>query len=731
MALTTVPSSLSATAITLTTAAQPNITSVGTLTGLTVSGNIAGTLTTAAQTNITSVGTLSSLTVSGQIKSQNDFVLADSGGTNRGFIFGTANGVFARFNSGLNFQVQEAGSTRFTIASGGNATFSGNVGVKVPSLLAFRTNSNEGAIQIGKRGVIFADTGITTHLGNNTYITSANQRVAIENDYGSFYEQYQGKHTFYTTTQAETANSLQTFITTLQILQNGNVGIGNSNPQRALQVGTYGTGNGEIAIASSTTGFGSILFGDSASGTALYDGYVQYQHDDRELLLAAGAVVGAKIDSNGDFGIGLLGGSSNPISARLDVVGGGTSAYPTLELVSNTSDGFNHAVNAFNASLTAGENSIIMIGKEGSTKNSGYIGYKWNGAGSDTNQLTFGHWAADNLMNLTANGNLGIGTETPSFSTINSVTSQITGLEIFKNGTDTAAALKLAGDNGSGTKAHAQVGYSGANGTAHFANFNTGGTQVGEIVIGPTGNVGIGEPAPDRTFHAKSGANSNDGVIRIESANNNIMDMGTDGTGHFINCVNTDPFRVKFAGTEKFRIESSGDVDLINGGNLKFAAGYGVSFINQADFATGETVKSSVLDDYEEGTFVPTIGGSTTQGSFAGSSANGGFYIKVGRMVQVWMNVSGTLSGAAGTMRVYGLPFTTASNIADHAKNAVYSTGSLQYWSGSNQDVMGPLNYPSTRYLYFHTYNGSSTGASPAVNNAFQNLHCCAVYYTS
>ena len=65
MALTTVPASLSATALTLTTAAQPNITSVGTLTGLTVSGNIAGTLTTAAQTNITSLGTLSALTVTG------------------------------------------------------------------------------------------------------------------------------------------------------------------------------------------------------------------------------------------------------------------------------------------------------------------------------------------------------------------------------------------------------------------------------------------------------------------------------------------------------------------------------------------------------------------------------------------------------------------------------------------------------------------------------------------
>ena len=63
---------------TLTTASQPNITSVGTLTSLTLSGAIsgvttltattlAGTLTTAAQTNITSVGTLTSLTLSGAI----------------------------------------------------------------------------------------------------------------------------------------------------------------------------------------------------------------------------------------------------------------------------------------------------------------------------------------------------------------------------------------------------------------------------------------------------------------------------------------------------------------------------------------------------------------------------------------------------------------------------------------------------------------------------------------
>ncbi|GMG16178.1 unnamed protein product [Phytophthora fragariaefolia] len=57
---------------TIQTAAQPNITSIGTLASLSVSGaltasTIAGTIQTAAQPNITSIGTLASLSVSGAL----------------------------------------------------------------------------------------------------------------------------------------------------------------------------------------------------------------------------------------------------------------------------------------------------------------------------------------------------------------------------------------------------------------------------------------------------------------------------------------------------------------------------------------------------------------------------------------------------------------------------------------------------------------------------------------
>ena len=64
---------------TLSTAAQTNITSLGTLSSLTVSGAMNGTLSTAAQPNITSVGTLTTLAMGGSITRTGDLTLDVSG----------------------------------------------------------------------------------------------------------------------------------------------------------------------------------------------------------------------------------------------------------------------------------------------------------------------------------------------------------------------------------------------------------------------------------------------------------------------------------------------------------------------------------------------------------------------------------------------------------------------------------------------------------------------------
>ena len=90
--------------------------------------------------------------------------------------------------------------------------------------------------------------------------------------------------------------------------------------------------------------------------------------------------------------------------------------------------------------------------------------------------ITFETTTNSDQLQLHNGGNVGMGIGSPSFSSVNDVAAaNVKGLEIFKNGTDTATALKLGGDNGAGTKAWSQLGYSGANGTAHWANYNTAG----------------------------------------------------------------------------------------------------------------------------------------------------------------------------------------------------------------------------------------------------------------
>jgi len=113
---------------TLTTAAQTNITSVGTLTSLAVTGNITsgnlsgtsivGTLTTAAQTNITSVGTLTSLAVTGNVSGGN---LTTAGLVSAGTTV-TATGNVTGGNLTTAGQVSATGNV-----SGGNLNVTGNL----------------------------------------------------------------------------------------------------------------------------------------------------------------------------------------------------------------------------------------------------------------------------------------------------------------------------------------------------------------------------------------------------------------------------------------------------------------------------------------------------------------------------------------------------------------------------------------------------------------------------
>lgn len=86
-------------------------------------------------------------------------------------------------------------------------------------------------------------------------------------------------------------------------------------------------------------------------------------------------------------------------------------------------------------------------------------------------------------------------------------------------------------------------------------------------------------------------------------------------------------------------------------------SGKGIDFSATAD-GSGTTT-SELLDDYEEGTWTPTLNGFTNAGIFQTAE-----YIKIGRKVTVYLNIfqsSNNMSFTA-TSLISGLPFTTIAN---------------------------------------------------------------------
>jgi hypothetical protein len=74
----------------------------------------------------------------------------------------------------------------------------------------------------------------------------------------------------------------------------------------------------------------------------------------------------------------------------------------------------------------------------------------------------------------------------------------------------------------------------------------------------------------------------------------------------------------------------------------------------------GGTGAANKLDDYEEGTFDPTLFGSVASGSPTYSSRSAS-YTRVGNLVTLWINVEVTaFSGATGDLRIGGFPFTSS-----------------------------------------------------------------------
>jgi hypothetical protein len=144
------------------------------------------------------------------------------------------------------------------------------------------------------------------------------------------------------------------------------------------------------------------------------------------------------------------------------------------------------------------------------------------------------------------------------------------------------------------------------------------------------------------------------------------------------------------------QIASLIDASHASGGQMKFPASQNAS----AD--------ANTLDDYEEGTWTPTIGGSGGQSGQA-YSIQVGWYVKVGRLVTAGFRVQLSSLGTITTdVQVQGLPFASA-NVAN--QTASCALGRWQNFTSTYVHLAAVLA-PNTTALTLSAATGTAVGLS-------------------
>ena len=250
----------------------------------------------------------------------------------------------------------------------------------------------------------------------------------------------------------------------------------------------------------------------------------------------------------------------------------------------------------------------------------------------------------------------------------------------------------------------------------------TGGSE--RVRIDSSGRVGLGgQTSPSATIHIqdlsshgyelKLGGNA----ITFNRASLSYIDQIND-SGSLV-------FRTTSSQTNALTIASNGNITANAGNFVIGTSGKGIDFSNAADQASGETATESILYDYEAGSFEPSIQGSAGSGmSFSASSYNGGYYVRVGRIVHISMNVRGTftLGSGSGGVIITNLPFTSGNTEElSGCGNAPYAALSIPYHSGltalSGYIISGGMVVPNTTNVnIYQQQTGAANNPTVAIN---------------
>jgi hypothetical protein len=267
---------------------------------------------------------------------------------------------------------------------------------------------------------------------------------------------------------------------------------------------------------------------------------------------------------------------------------------------------------------------------------------------------------------------------------------------------------------------------------ANTIAFTTSTTE--DMRIDSSGNVGIGTNSPATLLHLKSttsgtpqlrieGTGTNNGVITFLGAGHANTAVGiryistADSTGHLAFYANETSSGTL---TERMRILSTGNILCLAGGS-NTATGTGIAFPGTQSASSD----ANTLDDYEEGTWTPTVLLGATNNSVGTAT---GTYTKIGNVVFIACRMENVTKAGTGSLTVGGLPF-TASSVGNQNRYAQL----LVRWTGINSGgviiALAGLGTTTIEFQNFTTTGGYSGGVSDGSISASYSIYGVSGHY--